>query len=160
MIYLPITSHNQEQVNAFIERHWFTKEMIICGEIVDMTKVEGVLAVDGDQIAGLITFRIKDGVCEITSLDSQRQGKGIGTALLEQVIAIASEKNCLKLKLITTNDNIHAIRFYQKRGFKLVKLHYDSIKQARLMKPEIPLIGQNGIPIKHELEFELILQNK
>jgi len=100
--------------------------MIIGGEIVDMTRVEGIAAMDGDEIAGLITFRISDGICEITSLDSLCEGQGIGTALLEQVIEIARDNECLKVSVITTNDNINAIRFYQKRGFNLVKPRFDA----------------------------------
>jgi len=114
---------------------------------------------DGEEIVGLVTYRVKDGVFEITSLDSLREDLGIGTAMLEKVIAIAKARPCLKIIVTTTNDNIHAIRFYQKRGFDLVRLHHDSIKQARVLKPEIPMIGQNGIPIEHELEFEFLLEN-
>ena len=160
MRYLSITNHNRQQINAFISQRWFSTQMIILGEIVDMTRVEGIVAMDGDEIMGLITYRIFDKVCEITSLDSLREGQGIGTALLEQVIAIARAKTCQKVSVVTTNDNIHAIGFYQKRGFDLVKLHHNSIKQARTLKPEIPLTGQNGIPIRHELQFELNLQNQ
>ena len=159
MEYLDITKQNRQMINAFISQHWFTTEMVILGEIVDMTAVEGVAAMDGEEIAGLITYRVSGEVCEITSLDSLREGDGIGTALLEQVIAIAKGRDCHKVSLITTNDNIHVIRFYQKRGFDLVKLHHDGIKQARILKPEIPFIGQNGIPIRHELEFEMLLRN-
>ena len=159
MEYLAITDLNRQKINGFIRDHWFTTEMVILGEIVDMTVVEGIAAMDGDEIVGLITYRVSGDTCEITSLDSLREGQGIGTALLEQVIALAREKNCLKVSLITTNDNIHAIQFYQKRGFDLVRMHPDSIKAARVLKPEIPLIGSNGIPITDELEFEMLLSN-
>ena len=159
MEYLAITDLNRQKINGFIRDHWFTTEMVILGEIVDITVVEGIAAMDGDEIVGLITYRVSGDTCEITSLDSLREGQGNGTALLEQVIAIAREMNCLKVSLITTNDNIHAIQFYQKRGFDLVRLHKDSIQQARVLKPEIPLIGSNGIPITDELEFEMLLSN-
>ncbi len=159
MEYLAITDLNRQKINGFIRDHWFTTEMVILGEIVDMTVVEGIAAMDGDEIVGLITYRVSGDTCEITSLDSLREGQGNGTALLEKVIALAREKNCLKVSLITTNDNIHAIQFYQKRGFDLVRLHKDSIQQARVLKPEIPLIGSNGIPITDELEFEMLLSN-
>ena len=159
MEYLAITDLNRQKINGFIRDHWFTTEMVILGEIVDMTVVEGIAAMDGDEIVGLITYRVSGDTCEITSLDSLGEGQGIGTALLKQVIALAKEKNCLKVSLITTNDNIHAIQFYQKRGFDLVRLHKDSIQQARVLKPEIPLIGSNGIPIRDELEFEMLLSN-
>ena len=158
MEYLAITDFSRLKINGFIRDHWFTTEMVILGEIVDMTVVEGIAAMDGDEIVGLITYRVSGDTCEITSLDSLREGQGIGTALLEQVIALAREKNCLKVSLITTNDNIHAIQFYQKRGFDLVRLHKDSIQQARVLKPEIPLIGSNGIPITDELELEMLLR--
>ena len=160
MKYVPISPHNRQQINAFISQHWFTTEMVILDEIVDMTAAEGIAAMDGDEIMGVVTYRVSGEVFEITSLDSLREGGGIGTALLDQVIAIARKANCHKVSLITTSDNIHAIRFYQKRGFDLVTLHHDSIKQARRLKPEIPLIKQNGIPIRHELEFELCLDGQ
>ncbi len=144
MEYLAISNENRELINTFIRDHWFTTEMTIRGEIVDMTAVEGLVAKENDAFAGLITYRIRGGLLEITSLDSLHEGQGIGTALLEKVITIARAENCQKISLITTNDNIDAIRFYQKRGFDLVKLHYDSIKQARTLKPEIPLRGRNG----------------
>ncbi|MNV93512.1 hypothetical protein D3C71_1882140 [compost metagenome] len=59
--------------------------------------------------------------------------------------------------LITSNDNTRAIRFYQKRGLDLKAVHRDAITEARKLKPSIPLIGMDGIPIRHELEFELTL---
>jgi hypothetical protein len=59
--------------------------------------------------------------------------------------------------LITTNDNIDAIRFYQRRGMRLVAVHRDAVDDARRAKPSIPMIGEYGIPIHDELEFELQL---
>ena len=53
--------------------------------------------------------------------------------------------------------NLNALQFYQKRGFDIVKLHINAVKQSRKIKPEIPLIGFNGIPIRHEIELEMNL---
>lgn len=64
---------------------------------------------------------------------------------------------CDKIQLITTNDNINAIKFYQKRGFDLLQINHSAIDEERKIKPEIPYIGQNGIPIRHEVEFEMEL---
>jgi hypothetical protein len=55
---------------------------------------------------------------------------------------------------VTTNDNAPAIRFYQRRGWDLVALHRDAVNESRRLKPEIPATGVDGIPIRHELEFE------
>ncbi|HEX7715028.1 MAG TPA: GNAT family N-acetyltransferase, partial [Bacillota bacterium] len=65
---------------------------------------------------------------------------------------------CQRLWLITTNDNLAAIRFYQLRGFVLVALHRDAIAQSRKLKPEIPLRGIDGIPIRDEIELEVVLK--
>ena len=157
---IPVVAGNRDQVNEFIRSHWFSTDMIVRGDIVDMRTVDGLVAYEDDAIIGLVTYRIKDYECELLSLDSVREGQGIGTALVNRVVSIAAEAVCARVKLITTNDNINAIRFYQKRGFDLVRLYHNSIDAARKLKPSIPLLGNHDIPIKHELEFVLSLENQ
>ena len=96
---------------------------------------------------------------EITSLDSLQENQGIGSELVETVIHEAKERNLQKIVLITTNDNINAIRFYQKRGFDMAHLFRNAMDISRKLKPEIPLIGDNSIPLRHEIEFELSIIN-
>lgn len=87
-------------------------------------------------------------------MNSETKKIGLGTELVNRVIEKAKESNCRRVWLITTNDNTSAIRFYQKRGFEWVGFHKDAIEESRKLKPEIPELGDDGIPIKHELEFE------
>ena len=158
MEYVPIDEQNRQSVNAFISEHWYTTDMIIRGERIDMTKVDGILALETNRIFGLLTYIISDdGIFEITSLDSLAEGNGIGTALIDRAVLLAKENKRRKVIVITTNDNINAIRFYQKRGFDLAKLYHNALDLSRAMKPEIPLVGENGILLKHELEFVLEL---
>ena len=105
-----------------------------------------------------ITYIIYGESMEIMSLDSLIENHGIGTLLLEQVIEEAKRIGCKKIVLITTNDNINAIRFYQKRGFDMACLFRNAMAVSRKMKPEIPLIGDNSIPLRHEIEFEMVLK--
>jgi N-acetylglutamate synthase-like GNAT family acetyltransferase len=153
--YVKINTQNREQINSFIAEHWFTTDMIIRGTIIDMTKVDGIVALESGNIIGLLTYIIHENVCEITSLNSLVEGKGIGTSLINKVISIAKECNCNKVIIVTTNDNINAIRFYQKRGFDMARLYHNALDISRKMKPSIPLAGDNGIPSKHEIEFEI-----
>lgn len=154
-----ISPENRNRINDFIKTQWFSVDMVVRGEIVDMTKMDGFVIYENASVIGLITYRIINNECEIMSLDSLREQQGIGTALLNRVKQMAIIKNCSKLKLITTNDNINAIRFYQKRGFDLVHLYHNALETSRKLKPSIPVTGDHGIPIRHELEFELNLSN-
>lgn len=150
-----IDLHNRERVNHFICEHWYSTDMIIRGEIVDMSKVDGIIALENEEIMGLLTYRICNKICEITSLDSLVEGKGIGTTLIKRAIGIARECGCQKIIVVTTNDNIVAIRFYQKRGFDMAGFYRNSLADSRKIKASIPFVGDNGIPLKHEIEFEI-----
>jgi hypothetical protein len=59
---------------------------------------------------------------------------------------------------VTTNDNLGALRFYQRRGLRLVALHVGAVAESRRLKPSIPEVGHDGIPIRDELELELELR--
>lgn len=152
--YERIDSGNREIVNAFIREHWYTTTMVVRGKLVDMTRTEGFFLREEKTIVGLLTYIVYDGVLEITSLDSLRENQGIGSALVNMAVREAQERGLQKIVLITTNDNINAIRFYQKRGFDMVRLFRNAVDAARKLKPEIPLIGENAIPLHHEIEFE------
>jgi ribosomal protein S18 acetylase RimI-like enzyme len=152
-----ISAENRKQINDFVCSHWFSTDMVVRGEIVDMTILDGFVVCHSEIIIGLVTYRIKDNECEIMSLDSLREKQGIGTALVNKVIEIASQEKCTKIKLITTNDNINALLFYQKRGFDMVHLYHNALDISRKLKPSIPMLGEFDIPLKHEIEFEITL---
>jgi len=76
------------------------------------------------------------------------------------MIRLAEDKGCEKIVLVTTNDNINALCFYQKRGFDMVRIYHNALDKSRSLKPEIPLVGENDIPLKHEIEFELLLNQE
>lgn len=85
--------------------------------------------------------------------------KGIGTALLRTVEKVGQKLKLKKIRLITTNDNVDALRFYQKRGFSIVAIHRNALEFSRKLKPEIPLIGNYGIPLRDEIELEKLSLN-
>ena len=152
-----IDRQNRNLINTFIKEHWYTTVMIIRGKEIDMTKTEGFYFSEEETIIGLITYIVYNDVLEITSLDSLQENQGIGSKLVEAVIREARERKCQKIVLITTNDNINAIKFYQKRGFDMAHLYRNALDISRKLKPEIPLIGENSIPLRHEIEFELTI---
>lgn len=154
---IAISEDYREKVNGILREEWESTNIMIRGQIVDGTKLDGFLAINDNEIVGLITYLIEDNECEICSLNSFVENKGIGSSLIENVKNIAKNNNCNRLKLVTTNDNIRGIEFYQRRGFVFANLYKDSISKARLLKPEIPMFADNGLPIRDEIEFEIIL---
>ena len=121
----------------------------------DPAKLPGFVAEEDGKLLGAVTFLREEDEIEVITLDSAAENRGVGTALLEAVAALAKEQGVWRLCLVTTNDNIRAIRFYQKRGWNLCAFYRDAVAAARKLKPQIPLIGEDGIPIRHEIEFEL-----
>ncbi len=157
---LPINNEDRRWVELFMLEHWGSEKVVSRGVIHYPQKLPGFVAIKRFEKAGLITYNILGENCEIVTLDSTQPSSGVGTALIEAVKDIAIKSSCKRLWLITTNDNLHALRFYQKRGFMLVVVHRNAVEQSRKLKPEIPLIGNNDIPIRDEIELEMILNDK
>jgi len=141
-----------------LEKQWGSTIIVSRGKSHDAGKLPALVAILNGERVGLLTYHIAGKECEIVSLDSLVEGKGIGSALIEEVKAIAQKAGCQRVWLITTNDNLHALHFYQKRGFTLSALHPNPLEQARKIKPQIPLIGIDGIPLRDEIELESKLQ--
>ncbi|MHA2275496.1 MAG: GNAT family N-acetyltransferase [Candidatus Kariarchaeaceae archaeon] len=140
----------------FLQDNWGSNFIASRGKKHYYESLPGFVALKDHQIVGLITYEISDIECEIISLNSLREKEGIGTILIEKIKDYAKSQNLTRLWLITTNDNIKAQNFYERRGFSLHVVHKDSIIELRRLKPEIPKIGDNDIPIRDEYEYEIM----
>ncbi len=152
-----VTDDDEAWIEELLVRRWTSILQVTWGQVHDASKVPAYVATGDGQRVGLITYRIDGASCEIVTLDSVLENQGVGTALVEAVRAAATSAGCTRLWLITTNDNLHALRFWQKRGFRLVAVHRDVVAESRRLKPSIPLVGRDGIPIRDELELEATL---
>jgi ribosomal protein S18 acetylase RimI-like enzyme len=153
----PITPHDRAWIRSIVSEHWGAVEVVSRGRIYSADQLPGFIARQAGSAVGLITYRIEADQCEIITINSLVHGRGIGSALIDAVHQEAMASGCTRLWLITTNDNLPALRFYQKRGFKLAAIHREAINVSRKLKPQIPLIGIDGIPIRDELELEMPL---
>ncbi|MGZ9226634.1 MAG: GNAT family N-acetyltransferase, partial [Anaerolineales bacterium] len=114
-------------LRQFWIEHWGGEEMITRGNIYRPEQLEGFVIEDGDEWIGLLTFLIKYDECEITSLDSMREGKGVGSKLIDEAVDESRSRGCKRLFLITTNDNLNALGFYQKRGFEIAAVYRGAV---------------------------------
>lgn len=156
----PINAKDKPWVRALLEERWESPIVVSRGKLHHADELPGFLAEEKGKPIGLITYKILGGECEVVTLDSLVEGRGVGTRLLESVEEVAREEGCRRVWLITTNDNLPALRFYQKRGFRLVAVYRNALEESRKLKPQIPLTGLNGIPLRDEIELEKVLQNQ
>jgi ribosomal protein S18 acetylase RimI-like enzyme len=117
---------------------------------VRSTLLPGFVAEEEADPVGLLTYVLEGDACEIVTIDAFEQGRGVGSALIGAVKGLGARR----LWLITTNDNVHAQRFYERQGFTLVAVDEGAVGRARSAKPEIPLVGNDGVEIQDELEYE------
>ncbi|MFB5269803.1 GNAT family N-acetyltransferase [Paenibacillus enshidis] len=146
---------DREKLIHFFNTHWGSPEMVVSTGVYQCDQLDGFAVLGEDEkIIGLVTYTVNDHHCEIISLDAIEENKGIGTRLLRQVEALAKERNLPQVKVITTNDNLHALLFYQKRGYQMVEVYPNAVDKAREIKPSIPLFSEQGIPIRDEILLE------
>jgi ribosomal protein S18 acetylase RimI-like enzyme len=153
----PLTSDDEAWVLHCLERRWGSPCVVSRGVVHQAHRLPGFVAEQADERVGLVTYHIEDSACEIVTLDSFVKGRGVGSELLKTVKNHARQMRCTRLWLITTNDNISALHFYQKRGFFLAAIHLDAVIESRKLKPEIPLLGYDGIPVRDEIELRMFI---
>ncbi len=162
----PLERADREWVAHFLDDRWGTTTIVSRGKMRYGHLLEGLIALrpeetvaaDNDDAPperiGLLTIEYDERECEILTLDSLVEGMGIGSALLDSLEERAREAGLKRLWLVTTNDNLASLRFWQKRGYELVAVHRNAIAAARRIKPQIPITGRHGIPIRDEIELE------
>ncbi|MGI8316554.1 GNAT family N-acetyltransferase [Halobacillus mangrovi] len=141
-------------ISRLFQQHWGSLEMDTSKGIYHIDHLKGFSAIEEGEIKGLLTYAVESGHIEIISLDSFEENKGIGTELLRVLENHTKTLQLSILQLITTNDNLYALCFYQKRGYRIKGIVRDGVIEARKRKPSIPMIAKNGIPIYDELLLE------
>jgi GNAT superfamily N-acetyltransferase len=120
-------------------------------------ELPGLIAEAAGERAGFATYAVEGETCELVTLNALLHGRGVGGALVEAVAGAARAAGSTRLRLATTNDNLPALRLYQRHGFALAALNHGAIDAMRARKPEIAATGHAGIPIRDELELERVL---
>jgi len=152
-----VEKNDHEWIVSLLERHWGSTRIVSRGRIHQADRLPGFVAVQGRDRIGLATYHVEGAECELVSLNSEHERHGVGSGLVEAVKTAAFAAKCRRLWVVTTNDNLAALRFYQKRGFFLVAVYPNALDESRTMKPEIPALGMDEIPLRDEIELQLPL---
>lgn len=148
-----ITPEDAPWILSFVKQEWGSDIMVTKGQIHHCAHCKGLIAEENTVPVGLLLYEIKEKNIEIVSLNAIKKYAGIGTGLLEKLTRIAQQNEIKKIWLVTTNDNLDALRFYQKRGFVFSAVYPNTIEKSRAIKPQIPLYGNYGIPLRDEIEL-------
>jgi ribosomal protein S18 acetylase RimI-like enzyme len=140
---------------ARLERELWGADIVVGhGVVFTPADLPGLLAERDGETVGLLTYEIDGDTLEVVTIDAFPPGAGTGTALLDAAVDVARSAGCRRVWLMTTNDNLDALRFYQRRGFRLAGLRPGALAASRALKPEIPETGAYGIPLRDELDLE------
>jgi GNAT superfamily N-acetyltransferase len=143
---------DQDWVDALLKERWGSALIVVHGATFDAGVLPALIAGDRE---GLATYDAARG--ELVTLDALSLRRGIGTALVEALAALLLDAGHATLRVTTTNDNLDALRFYQRRGFTIVAVRRGAVDEARKLKPTIPVLGAYRIPLHDELELERML---
>jgi uncharacterized protein YhfF/N-acetylglutamate synthase-like GNAT family acetyltransferase len=126
------------------------------GELVDTRQHPALMAEIDGRLAGVLSWILDNDALEVLTLYVAHLGQGTGTTLLAAVRRVAEAAGARRLWLVTTNDNLDSLRFFQRRGLRLAQLRPGAVDQSRAtLKPAIPVTGEHGIAVRDELELEL-----
>jgi GNAT superfamily N-acetyltransferase len=154
---VPSRPEHRPALEGFL-RDWNSLRVARRGVLVDSLDHPAVLAWSEGELIGVATYVVDGDGCELLTLHTATPLIGVGSALLAAVKDIARDAGCWRLWVVTTNDNLEALRFYQRRGFRLVLIRPGAVDRSReMLKPEIPQSGEFGIPLRDELELEMSL---
>ena len=148
---------DQEWKLSTLQAGWGSTDVARLGELVDAGGLPGFVAERNGAPAGLVTFAQRADGVEVVTIQSLVEGIGVGRALMDRVCDHAVQSGAPRLWLMTTNDNLRAFAFYQRWGMDLIRVVHRGVDISREVKPSIPSVGRNGVPLRHELEFELPL---
>ena len=151
----PLGDEDRGWVRDFVRERWGDEIVVGHGVVFHPSTLPGlVLADDRGDAVGLLTYTIEGDACEVVTIDAVVEGLGYGSLLLDKVSDAAREAGCSRLWLVTTNDNVRAIRFYRARGFEVVAVREGAIDESRKLKPSVPLVNGAGVPIRDEIEMD------
>jgi GNAT superfamily N-acetyltransferase len=146
-------------INGFLRNRWGATTIVVHGEVIEAAALPTLVAL-AENRRGLATWRRLGRDAELVTLDADPAGIGTGVALVEALAARLRADGCERLWLTTTNDKLSALRFYLRRGFRLIEVRLGAVDAARKLKPSIPTVGEYGIPMRDELDLCRVLDTR
>lgn len=147
---------DKSELLALMMAHWGSHKMMIGLNTYDCAEIEafGLFSAAGETLA-LASWTMRGDVGLLCALHALKSGQGAAVHLLDAVKAAAKAKGATRLLAMLTNDNLPAMAFYQKQGFRFSGLYVEAIDHYRSVIPTIIRTGHQDIPVRDALELEI-----
>lgn len=134
--------------------HFGSGRVVSLGRVHDTGVLPGLVALVAGEPVSFLLYAVRDEDCEIVALVSVLPCRDVARSLVDSLTDRCAGLGVKRIVLVMTNDNLSAQAFYAACGFLLVATHAGAADRARALKPEIPHVGEDGVPISDELEYE------
>lgn len=142
------------EVQLLLRRRW-GETLIMHGRTWMLGEYSALAARgEGAEILGLATYFIQKNTVLVLTIDNYSEIKGIGTRLLEALAERGRAAGANTIRVMTTNDNTPALRYFQLIGFNLVAFYPGAINTYRIFAPTLPEKGVDGINVRDAIELE------
>ncbi len=148
--------HDKSELLALVLAHWGSHKMMIGLNTYDCAEIDavGLFSPEGETL-GLASWTMRGDAGLLCALHALKPGQGVAIRLLEAVKAAAKARGAVRLRAMVTNDNLPAMGFYQKQGFRFSGLYVEAIDHYRSVIPTIIRTGHQDIPVRDALELEI-----
>jgi ribosomal protein S18 acetylase RimI-like enzyme len=146
------TDADRPAVRELFQRDFGRTKIVAFGEVMDLDQVLSLVAVFYDDPSGALAYRLLGDALHIVALatDPMWQRSGVGGHLVAEAELLARRLKLARVVVATTNDNLPALYFYQRRGYRLTDLIPNNVVTST--RQEQP--GFAGIPVRDEIRLE------
>ena len=149
------TDADRAAARELFARDFGRTKIVAYGEVMDIDQMPALVAVRYADPSGALAYRLHGDALHIVALatDPMWQRSGVGGHLVAEAELIARRLNLRRLVVSTTNDNLPALYFYQRRGYRIT----DFVPSSIIMHTGQEVAGFAGIPVRDEVRLEKTL---
>jgi ribosomal protein S18 acetylase RimI-like enzyme len=149
----PLRPGEQRWLEETVRERWPHELLVGRGRVREIAELSALVAVQAGERVGLLTYIVEGDSAELVTFDALRPGLGVGGPLIEALVDSARDRGARRLVAMATNDNVRNLGYYQRLGFRMNELRAGAMEKLRARMPWIPKTGQDGIPVRDEIEL-------